>query len=128
MFGAGWVFRAIPGSPLDRATAAFPLFLGAAVCGWCPVRWSGMYVKADRQGLTARLYFRTVSLRWEDVEVLVARERRTPTLVLSVPLLVPLETVYTVYSRDSMLYFTARLPGKDRLAALIAEATGLRWQ
>jgi len=107
---------------------AFPLFVGAIVCGWSPMRWSGMHVKADAQGLTARLYFRTVTLRWEDVAVLVVRQRRSPILVLSAPLLVLLETVYSIYSRDSVIYFTSRLPGKARLAALIAEATGLRWQ
>ena len=118
------VFR---GGAFERALIAAPSWIAGAVCIWCPLRWLGNTVRVDSRGITARLYFSTVRLDWQDVVALIVREPHVPLLIGGIPLLSSAGVIYSVYSLNRKLYFTCHLPGAQRLASTIAAATGLSW-
>jgi hypothetical protein len=125
----------VSGTLVSRAFAtrgwlvALPLYLAAALCFWCPLRQWSMYVRVDPQGITARSYFRTLSVKWEDVVALIAREHH---IFLpgahSVGTIGQLGTIYSIYSRKTKIDFTQHVPGVDRLISILGAATGLEWQ
>ena len=112
-----------------RGSIGLPFYLAAALCFWCPLRQWSMYVRVDPQGITARSYFRTVSMKWEDVVALIAREHHVflPG-AHSVGMIGQLGTIYSVYSRKTRIDFTHHVPGADRLISILGAATGLEWQ
>jgi hypothetical protein len=127
MFALGWfVAHAFPTGGI---WIGMPLFLGAAICVYSPLRHWSMYVKLDPQGITARLYFRKVAIRWEDVVALIARKHSV---------LLPgagglgafgqLGIIYSIYSHKSKIDFTQDVPEADRLISILTAATGLKWQ
>jgi hypothetical protein len=121
LIGFGTVIAWVtPLAASEKILSALPLWIGGLICIWVPVRQLGMFVKIDNQGITARLYFRTVKYDWSEVVALLAREH-------SLPVIGPTGIVYSVYSQRSKLYFTYSLQGAAQLAAIVPEATGLSW-
>jgi hypothetical protein len=116
-----YLAMALPLSALDRSMAWLPAGIAGACCIWVPLRQLRMNVRVDPEGIRARLYFRTVSLRWEEVVALTVRENFLPPFGV-------LGTTYSVYSRKTRIDFTDRLKGSAQLAATVAQATGLSWQ
>jgi len=113
-----FVAMALPLSALDRCIAWLPGGIAGAFCIWVPLRQLRMCVKVSPQGMRARLYFRTVSIGWEEVVALTVRENYLPPFG-------SLGTTFSVYSRKARIDFTDRLKGAGQLAAIVASATGL---
>ena len=112
---------ALPMSALDRSIVWLPEGIAGACCIWVPLRQLRMYVRIGPQGVRARLYFRTISIGWEEVVALNVRKNYLPPFGL-------LGTTYSVYSRKGRIDFTDRLKGFAQLTAIVAQATGLSWQ
>ncbi len=109
-----------PGSNSNRIMVGLPPMIGGLIAIWFPVRQLSMFVKIDHQGVTARLYFLSNQFPWEEIVALMVRKNEFP-------MFGRLSTTYTIYSRQTRIDFTDRLPGYSQLASLIAEATGLQW-
>jgi hypothetical protein len=112
---------ALPLSPLDRSIVWLPEALAGACCIWVPLRQLRMYVRAGPDGVRARVYFRTVSIGWEEIVALVIRENYL--LMFG-----PLGTTYSIYSLRTRIDFADRLKGAPQLAGIVTQATGLPWQ
>jgi hypothetical protein len=110
-----------PGSTLSRIMVGFPPLIGGMIAIWFPTRQLGMFVKVDHQGITARLYFSSIRMPWAEIVALVVRENEFP-------MFGRLSTTCTIYSQQTRIDFTDRLPGWTQLADLIEQATGLTWQ
>jgi hypothetical protein len=112
-----WCF---PGSVWER-------FLLASVCGgsglltlWYIYRHRQLYIAVSPTGLTARLYFRSTTISWDDIVALLARRYNSP--------FGPVGTVYAIYSLRDKISFTDRLAGASELCALLARITGIAWR
>lgn len=127
MLSAGLGFFLLWNFPADganRILIALPPWLAGAVCIWIPLRRLGMYVRIGPEGIAAAQYFRTVTVRWEDILTLIEQEHR----VLVMGGIVSTGTVYTVYSKADAIRFTSRLQAAEELADVISRATALPWK
>lgn len=78
-------------------------------------------IRVDADGLECRGYVRTVKLRWEDVVALIARKYH----LLCAFGILPLGTVYSVYSQRERLSFLERLPdAPERVERKVGPAEG----
>jgi hypothetical protein len=116
-----FIAMALPLSALDRSIAWLPGGIAGASCIWVPLRHLRMYVRTGPESIRARLYFRTVSISWEEIVALTVRNDYIPPFG-------SLGTTYSVYSRNARIDFTDRLKGASQLAATVSQATGLSWQ
>ena len=115
--------------PSDGVWIGMPLVIAAVLCIWCPLRQWGMYIRVDPQGITGRLYFRTIAMTWEDVVALIAREH---SIVFpgthGFGAIGSLGKIYSVYSRKAKIDFTRHLTEADQLISILEAATGLQWR
>jgi hypothetical protein len=112
----------------DHWLAGLPPWAAGIFCIYCPLRQRFMFVKLDDRGITARQYFRTTHIGWQDILALIRREHWSlfagPAYL---PVAASLGTVYSVYSGRKRLDFTSHMIDADRLASVIASASGLSW-
>ena len=102
-------------------------FVVASVCGgfglfllWYIYRHRQLYVAVSPGGLTARLYFRSTTIRWEEIVALLALRYESPLGTVGV--------VYSIYSLRDKISFTDRLEDASELRALLTRITGIAWQ
>ena len=110
----------IPGTFSDKIALALPGCGFGLFLVWYTVRWRQLCIRTTAEGLEARLYFRTTTIPWNAILVLIAREHHTRTG--------PLVTIYSVYSQHDKISFTNRLDGCEELVDLLAQTTNQEWQ
>jgi hypothetical protein len=115
-----WVFHSKAADGV--LTGVIPL-AGGILCLWIAVRYPSVRLQVNPGGITLRGYFRTVQMPWETILALIARNH----YVLTAGGFAPTGILYSLYSPHSKLWFSSQLPGSERLASLVAEATGLTW-
>jgi hypothetical protein len=90
---------------------------------WIGFRYPSRFVEVTPEILRIEGYFKTVSMPWQDILALVAREH----FVWTVGGFTSTGILYSVYSGHSKLWFSSQTPGSEQLAESIAAATGLPW-
>lgn len=112
------------------------LFLGIGSIVWgtflCYYGWRYLHVRitVSPEGIEARLYFRTVRIRWDEVVALVTRRCSLPMAMAgAVPIVGVMDagSMFWVYSRREKLWFSGQLVGSLELVELISQSTGLDW-
>jgi hypothetical protein len=117
------VVFAYPSRGIERILAGSPLLSCGIACIWISIRYPTRYIQVTPQGITLNGYFRTVAMPWQSVLVLTARKH----FVLIVGGFITTGVIYSLYSDRRKLSFSSHLAGNERLASLVADATGLTW-
>jgi hypothetical protein len=107
----------------DRILAGIPLWACGLLFIWISIRYPTRSIQVTPEGITLYGYFRTVAMPWPSVLVLTAREH----FALIVGGIISTGVLYSLYSDRCKLSFSSQLPGSERLASIVVEATGLTW-
>jgi hypothetical protein len=117
------LLRFLPAGDSDRFLAGIPPWITGILCIWISIRYPSRCLRVTPQSITVKGYFRTSTMHWDRILALIAREHYT----LLAGGFVSTGVLYSLYSDHNRLWFTSHLPGSERLASLVAEATGLTW-
>lgn len=124
LIGLGvWTVSSLPFKAPDHILAGVPLWAFGILCIWISIRYPTRSIQVAPRGIALQGYFRTVAMPWQSVLALTAREH----FVLSAAGFLSTGVLYSLYSDRHKLSFSSFLPGSERLASLVAEATGLTW-
>jgi drug/metabolite transporter (DMT)-like permease len=138
LMGLGFVAFGILVGCIIRGDLATRLFVGIGLTLFglflCYYGWRYLYVriKISPVGIEARLYFRTVRIRWDEVLELTQRQIGVPIVTAGASLrfvgAMNAGKVFWVYSLRDKLWFGDGLVGAAELVQLISRATGLEWE
>jgi hypothetical protein len=125
LIGLGlFMASAFPSKGADRIVAGIPAFAAGALCLWIAIRYPSRYIRITSREITVAGYFRMVTIRWQDVVALVAREH----YIFSAGVFAPLGVTHFIYSMKSRTWYSSRIPESARLTAIISQTSGLPWQ
>jgi hypothetical protein len=117
------IARQYPGKTAESLLAGSPLCASGILCLWIGICYPGRYIQVKPEGITIRGYFRTATLPWQSVRVLIAREH----FVLTIGGFFSTGILYSIYSDCQKVSFSSQIAGSERLVSLVADATGLAW-
>ncbi len=112
-----------PSRAVDIIPAGIPLWACGILCLWIAIRYPTRYIQVTPQAITLKGYFQSVTMPWQGVLALIAEKH----FILCFGGFVSAGVMYSLYSGRLKLSFSSHLPGSERLASLVSEATGLTW-
>jgi len=118
---AAVVARQFPGRLADRVLVGISSLLGGLISIYFPLRQLKMFLKVGPAGIEARLYFRSISIAWDEIVALIERENYFP-------MFGNVGTTFSIYTLRRRIDFTDRLTGWRELRDLVSRATGLEWR
>ncbi len=119
-FFIAWV---LPSKGFENLLAGMPCVAAGILCLWISIRYPERHLRTTPESIMLKGYFRTILMPWQNIVALIAREHS----VLIAGGFVSTGIIYSLYSEHGKLWFSSNLPGSERLASLVADATGLTW-
>jgi hypothetical protein len=114
-----WIIALYPLKAADGILASLPLWACGILGLWISIRYPTRRIQVTPQGITLKGYVRTITMPWQSVLALTAREHFVGFVSMGV--------MYSLYSARRKLSFASKIPGSERLAGLVTEVTGLNW-